>query len=104
MELNCGPEIVGARGRAASRQPASGAPTMTSGSSRAIACSRLPISPPSPPLPAHFGGRRDRLIIGRERIARAADDRYCPERHLPDLRIVGRKRVAEGELGRAVLG
>src|SRR5207237_968211 len=54
-------------------------------------------------LMAHFGRRRDRLIIGRERIARAADDRYGLERHLPDLRIVGRKRVAKGKVRRAVL-
>src|SRR5437763_9949734 len=51
---------------------------------------------------AHLGRRRDRLIIGRERIARAADDRYGLERHLPDLRIVGRKRVAKGKVRRAV--
>src|SRR5437660_10300394 len=53
---------------------------------------------------AHLGRRRDRLIVGLQRVAYAADDGDRLEGHLPDLRIIGRERVAERKIGRAVPG
>ena len=50
----------------------------------------------------HFGRRSDCLIVGRQRVARAEEIGDGLERHLPNLRVGIRERVAEAEVCRTV--